>query len=170
MVQKNIVCKDPIRPQRKQAVAAGASDPDEWFVATPPAQPSYWLERNGARAGVVVMALRWTDYLSSASPEAAAKAALLSSCDCRVENENKNFWLTRTVFEILPRFCCKQKWKWLPKIRKWKWYFYPKLKAKTISISTDCFRKLSYLSGNLPPVLPYLKHSPSLTADIILVW
>jgi len=36
------------------------------------------LERNGGRAGVVVMALRWTDYLSSASPEAAAKLAALS--------------------------------------------------------------------------------------------
>jgi len=35
--------------------------------------------------------LALTDYLSSASPEGAVKAALLSSCDCRVENENKKF-------------------------------------------------------------------------------
>ena len=44
---------------------------------------------------------------------------------------------------------------------KTKTYFYLKLKAKTISVSTDHFRKLPYLSGNLLPVLSYLNPSPT---------
>ena len=38
----------------------------------------------------------------------------------RVENENENFRLPGTVFEILPKFWCKWKWKRLPKIQKQK--------------------------------------------------
>ena len=88
----------------------------------------------------------------------------------RVENKNENFRLPGTVFEILSRFWCKQKWKWLPKIRKQKWYFYLKLKAKTISASIDRFQKLPYLSGNLPPVLLYLKPNTSTSLNGMLVY